>query len=117
MKLEVVDVAYESLVLTGDGTVGVHDRAGRIELLADRLDKLVGFFCDDRNLLDRFEVIGEMVNDRSGDEVDEEAQQRGVPVDQEKRAQIHACVESDQVSVSPFFACALHFFGVKVTIL
>ncbi len=96
LELKVVDVAYEGLVLTGDGTVGVHDRAGRIELLADRLDKLVGFFCDDRNLLDRFEVIGEMVNDRSGDKVNEEAQQCSVPVDQEKRAHVHACVESDQ---------------------
>ena len=96
LKLEVVHVADQSLILTCDRTIGIHDGAGLVQFRLDRINKLVRLLRNDGHLLDRFEVIGKVVDDRRRDEEYEKTEQRGIPVDEDKGRTIDACVESDQ---------------------
>ena len=95
LQFKVRDIADQCLVLAGHGSGGVHHGAGLVHIVADPVDDRIRLFRNDRDLLDRLEAVGKVVDHRGGDDIYQQAQQRTVSVDQQERRRIDARIKCD----------------------
>ena len=96
LEFKVIYITDQCFVVPGNNTRGVDDSTCLIQIFFYFFYNFIRIFGDDRYLFKSFKVVSEMVNDRSGDDINQQTQHGRIAVNTDKNCNIYNNIKTNQ---------------------